>query len=420
MWQSFRRQETAWRATMPEPTPSHSADDSAIGYYHQGGYALVVLLDASDSASVSIETDDDVVVHDSVTSLRQLKHSLGKPPAVTVKNDGLWNTIGFWSDGPFDGSLEFVFVTCASISGASELEALKVTGSDRSALLSAMESEALRVAEERKVARDAKADRLPYAERYKACARFMALGARDRRRLVDLMRLTPDSFTAANIADEVSNRLRYSIRHEVRQQIVERLIEWWDRQVALSLMRKRERRISKAELHNRLSDLTIEYSSIGLPNRFQDARPESVTSVTGTVMEQQILWVKGGKHRVDRAAVARWRARNQRDEWLSGDFAAASELELFDQRLLEAWGDKFHPMKEDCDGSAAENCCKEGCKLLDWSHFEAHNAVLPVRPQAPHSYIVQGSLQQFAEEGLVGWHPGFREMLEALKAGKAT
>src|SRR5258708_20874214 len=124
---------------------SHSAVPSALGYYHQGMYALVTLLKGTDGSSVSVETEDDVVQHDAITLLNQLKHSLGTPPPLTLKDDGFWNTIGIWRSGPFDGSVNFIFVTCASIANGCELAALATPKSDRAALLKAMEAEATRV-----------------------------------------------------------------------------------------------------------------------------------------------------------------------------------------------------------------------------------------------------------------------------------
>jgi hypothetical protein len=398
---------------------SHSADASAVGYYHQGLYALVVLLDSGDSASVSIETADDVVRHDTITSLHQLKHSLGTPPSLTVKNDGLWNTIGFWGDGPFDGSLEFVFVTCASISLGSELETLKNKDSDRKALLLALEDEANRVTDERKAAKDS-GKQLPYADRGSSCSKFLHLSATDRRRLVELMQITPDSFTAADVPAQVENRLRNCVDPNSRAHVVERLIEWWDRQVVLSILGKRARRLSKLELQLRVHELLVEHSAKSLPNLFQDSEPESISDEIGTIMEQQIHWVKGGRTRIKRAAIARWRARNQRAQWIDGDFAAASELDLFDMRLLKAWSDRFHPMQEDCENLGEEECCRQGLQLLEWSHFDAHDAVPQLREQAPHSYIVQGSLQQLAEQGNVGWHPSYDQKLALHKAEKGA
>ena len=74
----------------------HSAVDSAVGYHHQGLFALVRLLDAADNSSVSIETDDDVVLHDGINSLHQIKHTQGSVRPLTLKNDGLWRTIAIW------------------------------------------------------------------------------------------------------------------------------------------------------------------------------------------------------------------------------------------------------------------------------------------------------------------------------------
>lgn len=402
---------------MSDSSTSHSADASAVGYYHQGLYALVVLLDGGDEASVSVETADDVVLHDAITSLHQLKHSLGAPATLTVKNDGLWKTLGYWADGPFDGTAEFVFVTCA-VAG-SDLEVLRNLHGDRTVLLSCLESEANRVNEARRTAKKAGVD-LPYSVRALHCERFLQLSPADRKQLVRLMRLTPESFTAADVPNEVADRLRSCVVPAARAHVVERLIEWWDRQIMLSLLGKRQRRITKLELQSRIADLIIEHSRVSLPDQFGDKTPDSLSAEIGGVMEQQIIWVRGKKARIDRAALARWRARNQRNRWLDGDFAAASELNEFDQRLIDAWGDIFHPMREDCEGSGDDECCEQGLKLLDWSHFDAHDSVEPLRPQSPHAFIVQGSLQQLAEEGTVGWHPDYVAMLRLFKSSKAT
>jgi hypothetical protein len=47
---------------------------------------------------------------------------------------------------------------------------------------------------------------------------------------------------------------------------VERLLEWWDRQVILSMLNRRDRKISKAELLAQIERLIIEHSNRGLPD----------------------------------------------------------------------------------------------------------------------------------------------------------
>ena len=59
---------------------SHSAIDAAVGYYYQGVYALLILLQAGDDAEVLLEEADDVVLEGTQKTLHQLKHSLGADP----------------------------------------------------------------------------------------------------------------------------------------------------------------------------------------------------------------------------------------------------------------------------------------------------------------------------------------------------
>jgi hypothetical protein len=160
--------------------------------------------------------------------------------------------------------------------------------------------------------------------------------------------------------------------------------------------------------------LVVEHSRDGLPDSYSSQVPPSIAAATGRVMEKQVELVRGGEQRLRRAVVARWRARNQRNEWLENDLAAAAELDQFDRRLIEVWGDRFGPMKDDCDGLGDDECRRRGLDLLDWSHLHAPSALPPIRPLWPHAYLVQGSLQQFAEQVKVGWHPNFQALLKAM------
>lgn len=392
----------------------HSAVPSALGYYFQGLFALVVLLDSSDGGAVSVETADDVVRHDGLTSLFQLKHSTGNPKPLTIKNDGFWNTLGIWSPGPFDGSLRFVFVTCAKISTGSELACLTVANSDRDGLRQALDHEANRVSAARLTAKTA-GRKLPYEDRAAGCQDYLGLSPDDRKRLLDLIEIVPTSFSAATAPGEVEKRLQSVLLPSVRGQVVERLIEWWDRRVALSLIKKRSREIYKSELQSKLHDLFVEHSAQGLPDDFSGREPDSIEAETGRIMAKQIEWVRGGPSRLRRAVVARWRARNQRGAWLEDDISIASDLDEFDKELIEVWGGRHGPMVDDCEGIEGPERCTRGLAILEWSHHDAHRDVPPLRPTWSQAYLVQGSLQQLAEQEKVGWHPDFETLLRALR-----
>ena len=392
----------------------HSAVPSALGYYFQGLFALVVLMDSSDGGAVSVETADDVVRHDDITSLFQLKHSTGKPRPLTIKNDGFWNTLGIWSSGKLDGSLKFVFVTCAEIAACSELACLTVKKSDRSSLKQALDQEADRVSAEREAAREA-GKTLPHADRAAGCEAYRGLNHDARMRMLNLIELVPASFTADSAPDQVEQRLRSALLPSVRAQVVERLIQWWDRQVILSLLKKRRRELYKSELQGKIHNLFVEHSAEGLPDDFGRLEPTSIEAETGKIMAKQIEWVQGGRSRLRRAVIARWRARNQRGGWLHNDISMAPVLDEFDRQLIEIWGGRHGPMVDDCEGIEGPDRCTKGLDILEWSHHDAHKEVPPIRPTWSQPYLVQGSLQQLAEQEKVGWHPDFEALLKAMK-----
>jgi len=397
-------------------TSAHTATDSAVGYYHQGLYALVVLLDAGDGARVSVETADDVTLEDGIRSLHQLKHSLDPPASFSIKTDGLWRTLKVWCDAKPRDEEQLVLATCAPLMGGSPLEELTRANTPRSAkLLRAFNEEATRVRAERAKPVAPGTDK-PYAKRVAGCEAWLALAADRRQALLDKVLLAPSSFTAAQVPEEVSKRLR-TVLPAVRPRLTERLIEWWDRQVVLALLSKRDRWLTKMELLSHIEQLIVEHSSRSLPNDVGNEMPPDLTAEMTGMMVRQIELVSGGPPRVQRAAVARWRARTQRQRWQRDDFAAAGELDEYDRQLMERWNDRFRPMKHDCSSLAEPDCRRKGLELLDWSHLTACSEVPRIRPQWTAEFLVQGSYQQLADERRVGWHPKYEELLAGAEPG---
>ena len=140
-------------------TQDHTAVDSAAGYYYQGMFVLLKLLEeGSDEAQVPVETFDDVVLEDGEKlSLYQLKHSLKESPTgISVKSEKIWKTMKSWIDTLSDDSLnatELILVSVAPIQTGSLLEPLVAgttpTKDNILALCESLEVEAKRVIEKR-------------------------------------------------------------------------------------------------------------------------------------------------------------------------------------------------------------------------------------------------------------------------------
>lgn len=396
-------------------SPLQSAVPSAVGYYYQGMYALVVLCDGSDSASVSVETDDDVVLNDSVKTLIQLKHSLGEKSSLSITDVGLWKAIRNWSGRPHDGTELFIFVTRAPVPNDSILSPLLREGSQRGKVLKELVDEATRVLDERTAAQTAGKKTLPHEYRAKGCETFLALPPKRQKELIRLIRILPQTTNATDIPDLLAERLGNCIMPSVRMVIIERLIQWWDREIVLSLLGKRAREIEKQELLSTLNRFIVENGEENLPDDFSPLKPTSLKDGMDRFMAKQIEWVNGGNSRLNRAALARWRARSQREAWMKSDVAIVRELKLYDDHLVESWKERFGPAKDDCKDSDDATLCKVGLALLDWSHLNAPNDIRPIRRLWAHSYLIQGSYQQLAEQGDVGWHPDYEAKYKVLK-----
>ena len=415
----------------------NDATASYLGYLFQGQYALFALWDAEEGDFVSVETDDDVVLEGSETVLAQLKHSEGTPAPVTITNVGFWKTVRIWirhlSEETHQATLtqlnagtpRYLFVTVGEVSDGDALRAL-IHGAARDAWALAevtreLVTEATRVRDERVTARDAGRP-MPHAERGVACEEFVGLASEGQHELVKRVMIVPGSFRITDVAAKVERRLRDLVRSAQRPMIAERLIERWDRQVALALMKRRSRRIAKEELTGLVNDLVLEHGPTALPNDFGSADPDpmEIAADAGGNIERQIVLVDGGAARIGSAIRDRWRARNQRERWMQDDASLVPLLKAHDDALKEAWGDVHGPMCDDCRGLTDNERRQRGLQVLDWARAEAVDAVDPPRPDSRHPFYVRGMLQQLADNLEIGWHPDYADQLGASTSGAGS
>ncbi|MDQ0257096.1 hypothetical protein J2S74_004542 [Evansella vedderi] len=396
----------------------HSADHSFLGYYFQGMYGLICLLDAGDHDRVSIETEDDVYVEATEEKkLYQIKHSVLKKSKLNEKNDGLWKTIRIWANKlekqEMDEITYFIFVTPNEIEETCPLKKLSNKALDRKDVIDLLETEAKRVIEAREKAKKDKKE-LPYNKRAAGCEAFFNLTIKQKEELVNRITIHADNFNVNDINIEVEKRIKNTVPTNLRNNLIERLIEWWDRRVVLGLINETEREIKKEELTQHIFTLLSSFQEENLPDDFSEIEDEiNVEEEIGQIMSKQIDLVKGGEYRKKRAAISRWQARNQREKWLEEDFVNSTDLDRLDKRLIKVWGDTFHPMREDLSDKEENELIIKGRELLDWSHNKAPLDIVPIRTNWKQPFLVQGTYQQLSEELEVGWHINFKERISS-------
>jgi len=388
-------------------TNIHSAQASMLGYRFQPLYALLVLWKESedDFDEITVESDDDVVLKSKHAKLYQLKHSTGKSGSLTFKNDGFWKTIRIWAPYADSSEHKMYFVTGDLVDSANPLYKLVNGEPDRTSIVKLMMDEAKSVIDARSKAIANKADKIPYESKIHGCNAFMALSPKQRLALIEKITIRPDSFNITQVHDQVIEQLTQTVIKKLRPLIAKRLLEWWDYRILHAS------KVKKSELLIQLQSLIAQNQDNNLPDDYSKLLPASIDSELGGFMEKQIDLVTGGNFRKKKASVARWRARNQRERWITDDVLNALELKEYDDLLIESWGNRYEPMKEDLEGETDDVCKKRGLELLDWIHDDSHLHIYPIRSEWKQHFLIQGSFQQLSEELKVGWHPRYYELL---------
>ncbi len=386
---------------------------SVIGFYYQGCYALIILLDCDDDrASVSVEARDDVELDaDSIISLKQLKHKPGS--RVNLKSDDIWTTIAIWCQHINEDHIYFHFVTTGAIDSddvlaklACPFDRLPLPDITIEEVTTAFRSEAKRIQDTR--ARNEKQKKKPgYDKRWPGCAAFLELEEHDQTKLIKRTRITPKEFQATDVQRQVELRLKH-IPPRIRGQVAERLIEWWDRRLALGLLRQRERKMENSELQEKIARLIADFEEDRLIDDFQDIPLPDVIPAPSN-MVRQIQWVNGGAKWINRAKGARWQARTQRDRWLKDGPKAIEKLRRFDKNLEDEWRFRFEDCQDECS-TGLTDAAKAGQRVLKWSFYEAPKDVPPIQKEWTNPYLVRGAYQDMANEFRIGWHPAYEHL----------
>ena len=386
----------------------HNAVDSTLGYNFQTLWALVVLLQADDDESVTLELTDDVTLHHSPLDPEapdqtryQVAHSINPSlPELTLKSTKLWKTLRIWAS-EYDSKQLYFLITCAPVS--TDFSCLVPDG-DRSDLQKALEEEAEQVIEENEQEIHA------HKERIAGCRAFFDLTPGGRSELLARMYLCAKSPNIKEINDILDGELRNIARPEKRRLMINRLREYWMNRACQSLTGEAPKYITKVEIQRYLEDLAITIAGSGLPDDYGMIQPPADEQVPD-MMRRQIEIVNGGNSRINRAKIVRWKSRNQRQRWLADDVSIASRLDALDQQLIDAWNYRHGPMCDDTRTSSDKEKQQHGCKLLDWSHNDAPQHPVTIGREPVPAFVTQGTYQDLANECLVGWHPDFKAIL---------
>ncbi|WP_026481203.1 ABC-three component system protein [Ahrensia sp. 13_GOM-1096m] len=392
----------------------HDATASALGFRYQERFALLELLREKDEeAAVAIEALDDVQLTANGTDiLEQLKHSFAKQPApIDIKSTNLWTTLRIWADllSSVDiSSTRFALITVAPLSQGSLLECLQTIGSDRSALQSALVSEAQRVLEEVSAAELAGKKR-PHAKRLPGVNAYLSLPDKEREELLSKIVLRPDAPKIDALEETFAKSLdTYPVRQ--RETLARKIYEWWDRQVLLSFEGKRNRFIARHEILEQLSETCAMLHTETLMDSFSSKQPPLIFH-TNEMLAKQCDLVDAKSAMLRRARISEWQARNQRSQWSIEAPSKHSKIVDYDEKLVLEWEYQHDTACENVIAGDETSQKSQGLNVLKWALEDAAAEVGSIESTITSPFYVRGSYQVLSIQGRVGWHPEYIERL---------
>lgn len=402
-------------------SPSHSAVAPALGYYYQAIYALrLLLLEDDSSASISIESWDDVVLEKGAArELHQLKHTIDLSKTIGLKTPGLWRTLTVWLDYTKvqdTSHSRFFLATVATLQKGSLLDCLRDSSADRTALCAALNAEAERVLEEREQAKAAKKlpNEWPYADRWKDCARYLAATPAERLELLKRASLLPGSFSIDTAQQELGKILARSFPAMIIVELTKQLLAWWDREVLESLTRERKVPLQADEVRLFITKLGASLIDNGF---FEDTQTHLVTlEPPAAGVAHQLDFINASESQRNRSTQMEMRARAQRSAWMKADVTKIEALRKYDTELIEEWSYRFDLRADEYRDADHVIKARSGRELLNWSHLNAPLEVRRIDANYHNPDLIRGTYVYLSGDGSVGWHPDYLTLLQGVNA----
>jgi hypothetical protein len=389
---------------LPPLGTDFTAAPSALGYFYQVRYALVVLLQAANPESViSIEKLDDIAFEEEgePVQLLQTKHHVTHTGSLTDSSSDLWKTLRVWAvsarGGLFDlDSVILSLVTTASSPTDSAAALLRSgTGRNVSAALDKLR----------------KAGQVSTSGTVKqAFGDFQTLSSLEQEKLVSCVRVLDNAPDIIGARELLEDRLRYSTRQQFLSGLCDRLEGWWFSRAVEHLKHPDSiKGISQRLVQVQINDLAEQFRLDNLPIDFPFPidLDESDLSSDERIFVEQLKLVLVGNQRIKRAISDYYRAFQQRSKWVREDLLLDRELEIYETRLVNEWEEVFLRTKENLaeDSDHAVVGRELYNNIIDMPRH------IPIRPSFPDPFVMRGSFHILANSLKVGWHPQFRERL---------
>jgi len=392
------------------PNDQYSAGEQGLGYIYQPRFALLKLLQLSESTSVLIEKDDDLdfVDKDGVKTLASLKHK-GTGDRLTDLSTDFWKSVRIWlnrysRDGRSESHLRFFLFSTGSVPSTSFLRYFlpdaPILKEDEVVLIGVVATEVLAKTQSPLISSIA--------------IEFQELNDDEKDDFLSRITIFDNSPRIENLPSIVKDQHMRSIRRENRDAIFERLEGWWNDEIISLLTGKRTDPIFGYEVSDKLSTIADEYKSDNLPITFRGKVPAGEVNIDSDsrLFVVQLREIGIASNRIRNAILDYYRAFEQRSSWARQNLLISGEIEDYEERLIDEWSRYRDVVFESLDDESADEILRDAGKALyQWVDLESGNiSALRIRERVTEPYVVRGAFHILANSRplpKVYWHPRF-------------
>lgn len=358
---------------------------------------------------MTIEIFDDVAWDQAgePKELLQLKHHQTSAGELSDKSVDLWKTIKVWLDTPafIDNAgplLTLITTTSAGAGTAASYLGPEERDPERALkLLNSAANESTSQATQ--PARDAWLE-LAHSSRLSMVQRIHVLGGAER---------------IEDVEGEVKKELAWALPLGQEETFLGLVWQWWQR-VALDLLLKKRGAVNVMDAKQQIQNFRDLFLPDNLPTMIalSDVNEDSVVDIhDARDFVHQLRWINVGTIHLRKAIVDYYRAVTQTTEWIDRSLIGLSELQVFEDNLVDEWERAFADMIEDLDVNADEVIRQEVGKALFRKLRDSTDVA--VRSRYTDSFFARGKRQELADRHQVGWHPDFEARIQALVAGRS-
>lgn len=385
-----------------------SAGSSALGYLYQAIQGLSLLINSESGTKMYIERYDDVEFEKDGTAreLIQLKHKIKSASSLSNYSSDLWKSIRIWIEEYRSGKINLAhsIFTIMTTSSAEKDSAAFFLSEDRKQRDTTRAMQILEDVSSKSLNRENEA----------VYELFSKLSLDEKFKLVDNLKIIDELSNISETEQEILTQLKWSVRNEHLNSFYDSFQGWWFRLVIRHLSGESRSPIYYDEVDAKIHDLAEQYRAEDLTIDYRNLIPtlEQESNAKRMIFVKQLNLIALHEKRIKKAISDYYKAFSQRSKWVGDKLLFLSELEEYEERLVDEWERYFLIVTTKLSSSADKKELQiKGQEIFDWMDITANFCI---REYCTEPYVMRGSYHMLADDRRVGWHPTFLDRLEEL------